>query len=157
THVVFVNVSTNRIVGAFGAALLGLGLNEAAYASEIVRAGIMSVDVGQTEAAYSLGLTPAQTTRMIVLPQAMRFVLPPLGNETIIMLKATSLVSVIAGQDLLTNAQTSYNTNFKIIPLLVVASLWYLVMTSVLSIFQVLLERRFGRGTRRLTRAGAWR
>jgi len=149
THIALVHYSTNSVVSAMVAALLGLGLNEAAYASEIVRAGILSVHVGQTDAAYSIGMTPATTIRRIILPQAMKVVVPPMGNEVIGMLKTTSLVSVIAGHDLLTNTQTIYNNNFEIIPLLVVASLWYLVMTTVLSILQSLLERRVGRGVGR--------
>ena len=118
------------------AALLALGLNEMAYASEIVRAGLLAVDDGQTEAAFSLGMTPAATTRRIVLPQAMRVIVPPMGNETITMLKSTALVSVISGHDLLTNLQNVYSQNFEVIPLLIVASIWYLVLTSLLSIPQ---------------------
>jgi len=149
TDVVFFDASTNSVIGAYVAALLGLGLNEAAYASEIVRAGIQSVNPGQVEAAHSLGLTPSRAMRKIILPQAMRVVLPPLGNEVIGMLKTTSLVSVIAGRDLLTNAQSIYNNTYQIIPLLIVASTWYLIMTSVLSVLQVQLERRFAKGARR--------
>ncbi|MDH6233139.1 polar amino acid transport system permease protein [Mesorhizobium soli] len=164
TDIVFFDAPTNAVIGAYVAALLGLGLNEAAYASEIVRAGIQSVNPGQVEAAQSLGLTPSRAMVKIVLPQAMLVVVPPLGNEVIGMLKTTSLVSVIAGRDLLTNAQAIYNNTYQIIPLLIVASIWYLVMTSVLSVLQVQLERRFAKGARRpenpfvsLFRAGALR
>lgn len=146
TDVVFVSAETSVVIGAFMAALLGLGLNEAAYASELVRAGILSVDHGQTEAAYSVGMTPWQTMRTIVIPQAMRVIIPPMGNETIGMLKTTALVSVIAGHDLLTNLQTIYSQTFQVIPLLIVASIWYLALTTVLSVGQFFLERHYGRG-----------
>ena len=148
TDVTFFNASTSSIVTGSVAALLALGLNEMAYASEIVRAGILAVDDGQTEAAHSLGMTPAATTRRIVLPQAMRVIVPPMGNETITMLKSTALVSVISGHDLLTNLQNVYSQNFQVVPLLIVASVWYLVLTSLLSIPQSWLERRYSRGTR---------
>ncbi len=146
TDITFLTGRTSDVITAFLAATLALGLNEVAYAAEIVRGGISSIDRGQTEAAYSLGLTPAATTRRIVLPQAMRVIVPPMGNEVITMLKTTALVSVIAGQDLLTNLQRIYSQNYKVIPLLVVASLWYLALTSLLSIPQAWLERRYGRG-----------
>ncbi|MCD2175017.1 amino acid ABC transporter permease [Rhizobium sp. C4] len=149
TDVIFFTAPTSSVIGAFTAALLALGLNEAAYASEVVRAGILSVNFGQIEAAHSLGLTPSRAMRKIVLPQAMRVVIPPLGNAVIGMLKTTSLVSVIAGHDLLTNAQSIYNNTYEIIPLLLVASFWYLVMTTVLSVFQAWLERKFNKGVRR--------
>lgn len=146
TDVVFFTAATSALVPATVAALLALGLNEVAYAAEIVRAGIQSVDEGQTQAAKAIGMTPAQTLRRVVLPQAMRVIVPPMGNETLTMLKTTALVSVIAGHDLLSNLQAVYAQNFKVIPLLVVASIWYLVLTSLLSIPQRRLEQRFGRG-----------
>lgn len=149
TELIFFTAPTSSVIGAFTAALLALGLNEAAYASEIIRSGILSVNYGQVEAAHSLGLTPSRAMRKIVLPQAMRVVVPPLGNEVVGMLKTTSLVSVIAGHDLLTNAQSIYNNTFEIIPLLIVASLWYLAMTTVLSLVQAWLERKYNRGVRR--------
>jgi polar amino acid transport system permease protein len=130
----------------FAAAILGLGLNEGAYMAEIVRAGILSVDAGQTEAAHALGMTRLQTLRRIVLPQAMRVIVPPTGNETISMLKTTSIVSVIAFQELLYSAQIIYSRTYEQIPLLIVACIWYLVITTVLSVGQYYLERRFGRG-----------
>jgi polar amino acid transport system permease protein len=117
--------------------------------SEIVRAGIISVDEGQHDAAHALGMTRLQTMRRIVLPQAMRVIIPPTGNETISMLKTTSLVAFIAVTDLLYAAQLIYSTNYKTIQLLIVASIWYLAVTSVLSIGQYYLERYFGRGTAR--------
>ncbi|WP_406109420.1 amino acid ABC transporter permease [Streptomyces sp. NBC_01003] len=149
TGVTFFQADTNTLLTPAVAALLALGLNEAAYASEIVRAGIRSVDVGQTEAAHSLGMRPALTMRRIVLPQAMRVIIPPLGNETINMLKMTALVSVIAAHDLMSNIQDVYGQNYQVIPMLVVASLWYLALVSVLSVPQAWLERRYGRGTAR--------
>ena len=146
TSVEFWAVETSDLIPATVAALLALGLNEMAYASEIVRAGIQSVDHGQTEAAHSLGMTPGRTMRRIVLPQAMRVIVPPMGNEVITMLKTTALVSVIAGRDLMSNLQAAYAQNFKIIPLLIVAAIWYLALTSILAVPQAWLERRFGRG-----------
>ncbi|MEV7776852.1 amino acid ABC transporter permease [Kitasatospora sp. NPDC088351] len=140
--------SANSIVTPLAAALLGLGLNEAAYMAEIVRAGIQSVDNGQTEAAHSLGLTHFQTLRKVVLPQAMKVIVPPTGNELISMLKSTSLVSVLAISELLYSAQVIYARTYQTIPLLIVASLWYLALTTVLSVAQYFLERRFGRAFR---------
>lgn len=145
----FVSAPTNTVISVFTAALLGLGLNEAAYMAEIVRAGILSVDEGQGEAAGALGMSRAQTLRRIVLPQAMRVIIPPTGNQTISMLKTTSLVVVIAYYELFVSVQTIYARTFQVIPLLIVAALWYLALTSVLSVGQGFLERRFGRGTGR--------
>jgi polar amino acid transport system permease protein len=141
-----IDAPTSELIGPMVAAILALSLNEAAYASGVVRAGILAVDHGQTEAAAALGFTPSQTLRRVVLPQAMRVIVPPMGNETITMLKSTALVAVIGGQDLLTVVQNAYNQNFKVIPLLVVAALWYLALVSVLSVGQYFLEQRFGRG-----------
>ena len=139
----------NGLVTTFVAAILGLGLNEAAYMAEIVRAGIISVDQGQTEAAQALGMTRLQTMRRIVLPQAMRVIIPPTGNETISMLKTTSLVSFIALADLLYSAQLIYDSNYRTIELLLVASIWYLMVTSVLTVGQYYVERYFARGASR--------
>jgi polar amino acid transport system permease protein len=144
-----VHFDANSVITPFVAAMLGLGLNQAAYQAEIVRAGILSVDEGQGEAAEALGMTRLQTMRRIVLPQAMRVIIPPTGNETISMLKTTSLVSVIAVKDLLYAGQLIYAVNYLQIPLLITVSIWYLAMTTVLSIGQYFLERRFGRGFRR--------
>jgi len=148
TDITIFSVPTNVLIGPFVAALLALSLNEAAYSSEVVRSGLLSVDVGQREAASSLGMSPMMTMRLIVLPQAIRIILPPMGNQTITMLKMTSLVSVIAGTDLLTNIQSIYSQTFEIMPLLVVASLWYLLLTSLLSIGQHFIERKYGQGVR---------
>jgi polar amino acid transport system permease protein len=145
THLWTDLASTRTLIPTFVAAVLGLGLNEAAYVSEIVRAGIMSVDPGQSEAAQAMGMTHGQTLGRIVLPQAMRVILPPLGNETISMLKTTSLVLVISLSDLLTVVGRIYSRNFQEIPLLIVAVLWYLLLTAVLSVGQYFLEKRFGR------------
>jgi len=142
----FFSIDTNTLISVFTASLLGLGLNEAAYMAEIVRGGIQSVDPGQSEAAGALGLSRVQTLRRIVLPQAMRVIVPPTGNETISMLKTTSLVVVIAYFELTVAVQTIYSRTFQTIPLLLVAALWYLALTSVLSIGQMFIERRFGRG-----------
>ncbi|GGF19225.1 amino acid ABC transporter permease [Subtercola lobariae] len=138
--------SANVLIAPITAALLGLSLNEAAYMAEIIRSGIGAVDRGQYDAARALGMNGRLLMSRIVLPQAMRVVIPPTGNEIISMLKGTSLVSVLAISDLLYSAQIIYAANYQIIPLLIVASLWYLAMTSVLSFFQGKLERRYGRG-----------
>jgi len=138
--------SANVLISPLTAALLGLALNEAAYMAEIIRGGIGSVDKGQYDAARALGMNGGQLMRRVILPQAMRVVLPPTGNQVISMLKGTSLVSVLAISDLLYSAQIIYATNYQTIPLLIVASLWYLLMTTILSFFQTKLERRYGRG-----------
>jgi polar amino acid transport system permease protein len=148
-----IHANGNAIITTFVAALLGLGLNEGAYMAEIVRGGFLAVDEGQTEAAQSLGMSRLQTMRHIVLPQAMRVILPPTGNETISMLKNTSLVSVIALTELLYTVQQIYAVNYKPIPLLIVAAIWYLGMTSVAYVGQYFIERHFGRGFSRAQRA----
>jgi polar amino acid transport system permease protein len=144
------HINATAAITPFIAGILALGLNEAAYYSEIVRAGIISVEEGQTEAAQSLGMTRLLTMRRVVLPQAMRVIIPPTGNETISMLKTSSLVSVIAVTELLYSVQQIYAVNYQTIPLLIVASIWYLVVTTVLSIGQFYLERYFGRGATRM-------
>jgi len=141
--------TTNQIDTPFIAAMLGLGLNEAAYMSEIVRAGIISVDQGQTEAAQALGMTRTRVMRRIVLPQAMRVILPPTGNETISMLKTSSLASIATVGELFYVQEQISNANYLIVELLVVASLWYLLMTSILTFGQFYLERYFARGSAR--------
>lgn len=151
-----ISLDANTFVTPFVVALLGLGLNEGAYMAEIVRAGVLSVDEGQTHASQALGMTRLQTMRRIVLPQAMRVIIPPTGNETISMLKTTSLVSVIAYAELLYASQLIYSENYRTIQLLIVASIWYLAMTTVLTIGQAWLERRFGRGTRRQEPLTPW-
>ncbi|MGH7190592.1 MAG: amino acid ABC transporter permease [Acetobacteraceae bacterium] len=133
--------SVNALITPFTAAILGLGLNEAAYMAEIVRAGILSVNEGEIEAAYALGMRKSTTMRRIVLPQAYRIIIPPTGNEVITTLKNTSLVSVISLPELLYSTQLIYSKNFEVIPLLIVASLWYLIVTTLLTIAQHHLER----------------
>ncbi|MGW3568868.1 amino acid ABC transporter permease [Streptomyces sp. NPDC000941] len=152
----FISAETNTLISPWLAAILGLGLNEAAYMAEIVRGGLLGVDHGQTEAASALGLGRARILRRIVLPQAMRFIVPPTGSQVINMLKATSLVSVIALADLLYTAQSIYNRTFETIPLLVVACLWYLVMTSVLYVGQSFIERYYARGSSRNSPQSFW-
>lgn len=143
-------------LSAFTTATLALGLNQGAYMCEIVRAGIISVDQGQLEAALTLGMTRSRAMRRIVLPQAMRIIIPPTGNHAIALLKDSSLVSVIALTELLYSVQIIYANNFEVIPLLIVASLWYLLMTTVTSIGQYYLERHFGRGATRTSRLSAY-
>jgi polar amino acid transport system permease protein len=150
----FVHGNANAIITPLVTAMLALGLNEGAYMSEIVRAGIISVDEGQTHAAQSLGMSRLQILRLIVLPQAMRVVIPPTGNETISMLKNTSLLVAASYGELLFSAQTIYDVNYRVIPLLIVASIWYLAMTSVLYVGQYFIERRYGRGFSRAENAG---
>ncbi|GAA1091540.1 amino acid ABC transporter permease [Nocardiopsis metallicus] len=146
TGIVLFDEPTSQVVTPFVAAVLGLALNEVAYAAEIIRGGMLSVDRGQTEAAQALGMRRIKILRRIVLPQAMRVIVPPMGNDTINMLKMTALVSVIGGSDLLTAVQNVYAQNFQVIPLLAVAVFWYLALTSLLSVGQHYLEKRFGRG-----------
>ena len=139
--------SGHLVNNLFVVGVLALGLNEAAYAAELVRAGIISVDPGQTEAASSLGMSPTLIMRRIVLPQAMRVIIPTMGNETISMLKTTSLLAVLGGGvELFGRLQVVYSQTFQIIPLLVVACIWYLAITTVLTIGQHYLEAYFGRG-----------
>jgi polar amino acid transport system permease protein len=147
----FVVFSANDLITPYVAAILALGLNEAAYMAEIVRAGISSIDDGQNEAAQALGMKRWLTLRRVILPQAMRVIIPPTGNQVIGMLKTTSLVAVLAFPELLYSAQLIYAVNYQTIPLLITASLWYLIITSVLSVGQYYLERYFGRGTSRST------
>jgi polar amino acid transport system permease protein len=142
----FIHFNANDVITPFVAGLMALGLNEGAYMSEIVRAGIISVDEGQFDAAKAVGMTQGQTMRRVVLPQAMRVIIPPTGNETISMLKNSSLVYVIAVTELLYSVQLIYSVTYQQIPLLIVASIWYLVATTVLSIGQYYLERHYGRG-----------
>jgi polar amino acid transport system permease protein len=145
----FASANANALITPFLAAILGLGLNEGAYMAEIVRAGILSVEFGQSEAAQALGMTRGVTLRRIILPQAMRVIIPPTGNETISMLKTSSLASVITVTELLYAVQLIYSVNFKTIPLLITASIWYLIVTSLLTIGQYYIERHFARGSAR--------
>jgi polar amino acid transport system permease protein len=143
---VLYSASTNDVITPLTAALAGLGLAQAAYTAEVIRAGILSVSPGQTRAAKALGMGPATIFIRIVFPQAMRVIIPPVGNELISMVKGTSLVSVIAMADLLYTAQLIYARTYETIPLLIVASLWYLAVVSVLTVAQHALERHYGRG-----------
>lgn len=142
----FIQGNVNHIITPFLAAIISLTLNESAYMAEIIRAGISSVDKGQTEAAEALGMSPSLILRRIVLPQAIRLIIPPTSNQVISMLKFTSLVSVISLADLLYSAEIIYTTNFETIPLLIVASLWYLIVVTILTAGQIYIERRLGRG-----------
>ncbi|GAA0321767.1 amino acid ABC transporter permease [Streptomyces turgidiscabies] len=131
-------------------ALLGLGLNEAAYMAEICRAGLLSVDEGQTEASHALGMSHAKTLRRIVIPQAMRVIVPPTGNEVINMLKTTSLVSVVQFAELFRYAQDIGQTSGAPVEMYFLAAAWYLILTSVLSVGQYYIERYYARGSSRL-------
>jgi polar amino acid transport system permease protein len=135
------SISTNVVMGNFTAALIALSLNEGAYMAEIVRGGILAIDPGQVEAARALGLRKRKTFERIVLPQAIRVILPATGNQFIGMLKATSLVSVIGVHDLLTQTQFLYTKNYLVMELLIVAAIWYLVLTAIASVGQHFLER----------------
>lgn len=138
----FVEVSTNDLISAMTASLLGLALHEAAYMSEVIRAGLLSVPKGQVESGLAMGLTHGQVQIRIVIPQALRIIVPPFGNQFISLLKASSLVAVIGGGELLTRAQYIYGQNFAVIPLLLVATTWYLALTSIASVGLRLLETR---------------
>ncbi|GGS71327.1 amino acid ABC transporter permease [Streptomyces cinerochromogenes] len=140
-------VKTVDLLSPVAVAIVGLTLHEAAYAAEVVRGGILSVDRGQIEAAQALGLSPWRRWWRIVLPQAMRAIVPPAGNMLIGTLKGTSIVSVIAVNDLLFSAQLIYHRTYQVIPLLMVATLWYAVVTSLLGIGQYYVEKRYARGT----------
>ncbi|MFB7374786.1 amino acid ABC transporter permease [Streptomyces sp. NPDC056222] len=140
-------VDTVNLLGPVAVAIIGLTLHEAAYAAEVVRGGILSVDRGQIEAAQSLGLGRWRRLTRIVLPQAMRSIVPPAGNMLIGTLKGTSIVSVIAVQDLLHSVQLVYHRTYQVVPLLLVATIWYVLVTSVLSVGQHYVERYYARGT----------
>ncbi|MGV8882197.1 MAG: amino acid ABC transporter permease [Rhodoglobus sp.] len=141
--------TTQDAITVFWLAVIGLALNEAAYMAEIVRAGMLSVDPGQGEAATALGMSWSQTMRRIIIPQSMRVIIPPTGNEVISMLKTTSLVTAVPlSTDLYTRTRDISAETFNPIPLLIVASIWYLFFTSILMTGQYFLERHFGRGTR---------
>jgi polar amino acid transport system permease protein len=145
----FFSVESNELVTPLLAAIVGLGLHEAAYQAEIYRGGLMSVDEGQVEAAKALGMKPARLFFRIQLPQAMRFIVPPTFSAIIGMAKGTSLVSVIGGAELLFSVQEIYSQTYQTIPLLIVASLWYLFITTVLNGVQFFIERHYGRGASR--------
>ncbi|MCG0290260.1 amino acid ABC transporter permease [Streptomyces sp. PSAA01] len=145
----FFSFDTAGLVGAMSAAVLGLALHQAAYAAEIVRGGVLAVDGGQLEAAAALGIPRLRQLRKIVLPQAMRSILPNAANEVISLFKGTSIVSVMAIGELFYQAQVIYGRNGRVVPLLMVATVWYIILTTVLSIAQYYVERRFSRGATR--------
>ncbi|GAB3158422.1 amino acid ABC transporter permease [Amycolatopsis sp. NPDC004378] len=145
----FVSVGTMSLIPPFLAAGLGLALHQGAYAAEIVRAGFLSVDAGQREAAAALGIPAGRQFRRIVLPQAMRTIVPTAANEIVGLLKATSQVYVMALPELFYQVQVIYTRSGRVIPLLLVATAWYLALTTVLSIVQFSVERYFARGTQR--------
>ncbi|EYT54744.1 ABC transporter permease [Leucobacter sp. UCD-THU] len=147
TDIVFFQADTNTLITALVAGIIALTLNEAAYSSEIVRSGMLSVDEGQREAAASLGMSPAYCFLKILLPQAMRVIIPPMGNQLISMIKNTSLLSLIAVLELYTQATQISAQNLRQVELLIVVSIWYLAIVSVLSVPQHYLERHFGRGS----------
>jgi polar amino acid transport system permease protein len=151
----FVTVNTAHLFTGLLAAYVALTIDVAAFSAEIVRGGLLSVDAGQTEAAQALGLSRSRIFRRIVLPQAMPAIVPATGNLLIGTLKSTSLVSVIAVVDLLYSVQLIYNANFQVVPLLLVATLWYIILTTLLSIGQYYVERYYSRGTRSVTIQGA--
>jgi polar amino acid transport system permease protein len=140
---------TVDVMTPFLAALLGLGINQGAYTSEVVRAGLLSVDTGQYEAAKSIGMPRLQALRRVILPQAMRVIVPPIGNELVGMVKLTSLASVIQYAEMLHNAENIYYANARVIELLMVAGVWYLVVVTVLSFAQSRVERHYARGAGR--------
>lgn len=143
-----VSWNTNDLITPLTAAIVGLALNEAAYMAEIIRGGLLSVDKGQGETAAAFGMTRGRALRRVIIPQAMRSIVPPTGNQLISMIKATSLVSVIAMADLLYSVQSIYNRTFEVIPMLLVAVIWYLLITSVLNVAQSAIERHYNRGER---------
>lgn len=145
----YMSWNTNDLITPLTAAIAGLALNEAAYMAEIIRAGLLSVDNGQGETAQAFGMSRGRALRRIIIPQAMRSIIPPTGNQLISMIKATSLVSVIAMGDLLYSVQTIYNRTFEVVPMLMVAVIWYLLITSILNVGQSAIERYYARGTSR--------
>ena len=147
TDVQWASFATAAVINTFWLSVIGLGLNEAAYMSEIVRAGLLSVDPGQDEAATALGMSWGQSMRRVILPQAMRVIIPPTGNEVISMLKTTSLVTAVPFSfDLYNRSRDISAETFNPVPMLIVASLWYLFFTSILMVGQYFLEKRFARG-----------
>lgn len=141
-------IDTNALMGPITAALVGLTLNEAAYMAEIIRGGFSAVGKGQLEAADSLGMSASMKMRKVIIPQAMPSIIPATGNQVIGMFKETSLVSVLGVAELLQSAQLIYARTYETIPLLIVASLWYLVMTLVLSYPQSKLEQKYSHTAR---------
>lgn len=149
TDIMLIDVPTNSVITVFVASILALSLHEAAYMAEVVRGGLQGVDQGQEEASKALGMSGTRILTRIVLPQAMRMIIPPTGNQLISLLKASSLVSVIAGGELMTVANDIGSISYKTLELLFVATFWYLVIVTVLSVVQRVLEKRMSRGVRR--------
>jgi polar amino acid transport system permease protein len=137
---------TVDVMTPFVAALLGLGIQQGAFTAEVVRAGLLSVDSGQYEAAQTLGMTRLKLLRRIIMPQAMRVIVPPIGNEFIGMVKLTSLASVIQFAEILHSAQNIYYANSRVIELLIVAAIWYVVVVTILSLIQGRIEAYYARG-----------
>ncbi|MGW3182276.1 amino acid ABC transporter permease [Kitasatospora sp. NPDC001119] len=152
----FGEVETVGVLSALGAAVLGLGLHQAAFAAEIIRGGIIAVDAGQREAAAALGIPRWRQGRRIVLPQAMRGILPAAANEVISLLKGTSVVYVMAIGELFYQAQVVYGRTGRVVPLLMVATVWYVLLTTVLSVGQYYVERHFARGAQRTPPPTPW-
>lgn len=148
THIAWLKIDTNSVLTPFAAAVVGLALIEIAYTAEVIRGGISGVESGQSLGARALGMSTWLIYQKIVLPQAMPAIVPPLGNNLVNLLKATSLVSVIGGAELMTKVEHIYTQNYDVIPLLCVAALWYLAITGVLSIVQSLIERHYSRARR---------
>jgi polar amino acid transport system permease protein len=149
TNVMLFSVPTNSAISVFTASVLALALHEAAYMAEVVRGGIQGVDSGQEEAAKAIGMTRRQVLRRVVLPQALRVIIPPTGNQLISLLKASAMVSVIAGGELMTVANDIGSVSYKTLEMLTVATFWYLVIVSVMTVLQRYLERRLAKGSRR--------
>lgn len=145
----FFSFSTTSLLGAMSAAVLALSLNEAAYAAEIVRSGVIAVDQGQLEAAAALGIPRLRQLQRIILPQAMRSILPNAANQLISLFKGTSIVSVMAISELFYTVQVIYGRTTRVVPMLLVATVWYILLTTVLSIFQYYVERHFSKGATR--------
>jgi polar amino acid transport system permease protein len=152
TSSVVFDSSTNKLITPIFAAVLAFALHEAAFMAEIIRAGFQAVAVGEVEAAQSLGFTRWQVFRKIRLPQAMGVIIPPTGNQVITVLKTTALVSVISVKDLLYSVQIVYSRTFQVIPLLLVATIWYLVVVSVMTLVQRQVERYFNKWRRPISR-----
>jgi polar amino acid transport system permease protein len=146
---------TNHVITPMAAGLLGLGINEGAYMTEIFRGGLLGVDPGQTRAARALGMTPVGTFRRIVLPQALRIAMPGASNQFVILLKGSSLLSIVQYTELLYSVKIVYDRNYAVVELLLVATVWYIAVTGVFVIIQNLIERRLGRSRRRAPRRGA--
>jgi polar amino acid transport system permease protein len=145
---VLVTIPTQDLFSPLGAAVIGLTLHQAAYSAEIIRSGVLAVDAGQLQAAAALGIPRGRQFRRIVLPQAMRSILPNAANEVISLLKGTSIVSVVAINELFYQVQVIYGRNARVVALLMVATVWYVVLTSVLSLAQHYVERHFAKGAR---------